>query len=135
MENIMKYNNFLKESITINNSFYSKDSTPITNNKDILEWLVNNSLESYENKQKNLSQSLILELTDLFGPPTKKLRLEFLTSLWCLNFKDVTFNVFTAKGKGTNIEICNYDYKDINKGVRKDIILEFLKELHTLINQ
>ncbi len=126
------------------------DSIPITNNFNILEWLVDCQQNSYINNQKNLSQNLLKELEEIFGSSNKSLRLEFMTKVWILEYNGLTFNVFTAKGKGTSIEICGYDYKDIAgrsetllQGVRvtrplkvtiEREIIKFLEELHRLIN-
>jgi len=89
------------------------DSVPISNNRNLMEWLVNCQTKSHLNKQKNLSKNLLVELESIFGSSNKSLRLEFMTKVWVLEYNGLVFNVFTAKGKGTSIEICGYEYKDI----------------------
>lgn len=78
-------------------------SVPVMNNPRISQWLCDNSVKAYEQKKKNLMHNLINELTALFGKQNKTLGLEFFTRLWGLKYKDLTFNVYTAKGKGTSI--------------------------------
>ena len=43
------------------------DSIPIRNNPNILQHICNIQIRAYEDKCKNLSRSLIAELTKLFG--------------------------------------------------------------------
>lgn len=119
----------------IKNVVFNKNSVPVTNNSDILKWLVDCQTNSYLNKQKNLSQNLVDELTSIFGSSNKTLRLEFMMKVWILQYKDLTFNIFTAKGKGTYIEIVGYSYDDINKKIKQNDIIKFLEELHSLINK
>jgi hypothetical protein len=110
-------------------------SVPVSNNPNILKWLVDCQTHSYLNGQKNLSKNLLDELENIFGPSNKSLRLEFATKVWVLEYNGLTFNVFTAKGKGTSIEICGFDYDDIRTGSREFEIISFLEELHRLINE
>jgi len=84
------------EDITKETTIF-KNSVPVTNNPVILNTLVNYQIKAYRNKEKDLSRNLIEELTNLFGTPNKSLRLEFMTKLWFLKYKDLTFNIFTAK--------------------------------------
>jgi hypothetical protein len=126
-ENIEKVENGFRSVL------FNKSSIPVQNNPQILKWLCDNQTKSYQNKEKNLLQNLIPELTELFGNPNKTLRLE--SKLWILKYNDLTFNVFTAKGKGTSIEVCDYSHDDINSGVKQTEIIQFLEELHRLINQ
>ena len=104
-------------------------STPVTSSHDILSWIVENSMESYEQGQKNLTQNLLQELEQLFGPPNRHLKFEFPTKLWILEYQDLVFNVFTAKTKGTSIELVG----DSLDGEEEKII-DFLKELHQKVN-
>lgn len=109
-------------------------SVPVTNNPDILKWLVDCQLSSYKSGRKNLSKNLINELTDLFGDPNRSIRLEFMTKVWVLQYGDLVFNVFSAKTKGTSIEICGYDYEEVRIGIKSVEIIRFLEDLHSLIN-
>jgi hypothetical protein len=108
-------------------------STPINNNPNILKWLVDCQTNSYPNN-KNLSKNLLKELTEIFGKPNKSLKLEVNTKLYIIEYNKLTFNIFTAKGKGTSIEICKSNYEDIRTGKHEKEIIEFLKELYTKIN-
>lgn len=110
---------------------FSDNSIPVTNSRKVLDWIVNTQFKT----KKNLMQNLIVELTELFGPYNRGLRLEFLTKLWILKYKDIIFNVFTAKGKGTSIEIVDQDFDDIRFGKKDKEIIEFLEKLTVLVNK
>ena len=112
-----------------------RNSTPVINNRDILQWMVDNQLESYRQGKKNLAKNLLSELTNEFGPANEGLRLEFMTKVWVLEYKELIFNVFTAKGKGTSIEVCGMSDEEIRNGVNQEEIIEFLSELHSIINK
>jgi hypothetical protein len=120
--------------ITKINKIIIPTSSPITNNPNILGWLVDNQTKSYRNSHKNLLGNLIDDLTNIFGKSNKVLRLEFNTKVWLLGYKDLMFNVFTAKGAGTSIELCNYSIEQLRNGERQEDIIDFLKELHIKIN-
>lgn len=112
-----------------------KDSLPVTSNPHILQWVADCQAKSFLNNKKSLSQNLSVELESLFGPPNTTLRLENLTKVWILECEGLTFNVFTAKNKGTSIEICDHSYEDLQSKVSKYGMIKFLKELHNLINK
>ena len=116
------------------NKIIANSSVAITNNPNILQWLVDCQLKSYKNGQKNLSSNLLIELNSLFGSHNKGFRLEFMTKLWILEHDGLEFNVFTAKGKGTSIEICGFNCDDIRNGIKYTEIITFLEKLHELIN-
>lgn len=109
-----------------------KDSVPITNNYDILDKIVKIQMKAFENNEKNLSKNLVDELTVIFGE--ENLSINYDTKIWILKYNDLIFNIFTAKIKGTSIEICDYNYDDIRIGKRKDDIIMFLEILYAMIN-
>lgn len=111
-----------------------ENSVPVINNPNILNWFVDNQTNSYINDQKNLSQNLLEELEKSFANYNKLLRLEFITKVWILEYKGLTFNVFTSKRKGTYVEICGHSYEDIQSGKNEKEIINFLGELHKLVN-
>lgn len=115
-------------------SFVVKTSTPIINNAHILNWLVKYQQNAFKTATHNLSRNLYDELNRNFGEQTARFMGKHLTSIWVLTYGDLLFNVYTALGKGTSIEICNYSHEDINKGVKQDEIIEFLTELGKVIN-
>jgi len=117
--------------IKIEGKKFSDNSIPVTNSRKVLDWIVNTQFKT----EKNLMQNLIVELTELFGTYNRGLRLEFLTKLWILKYKDITFNVFTAKGKGTSIEIVDQEFEDIRFGKKDKEIIEFLEKLTILVNK
>lgn len=120
--------------IHITGKIFNKNSVPVQNNINISNWFIKNSMTSYREGHIGLLKNLISELTELFGKSNKTLRLEFMTKVWILKYKNLTFNVFTAKGKGTSIEVCNLDYEDIRSGKYEAEIIEFLEKLYNLIN-
>jgi hypothetical protein len=99
-------------------------SIPITNNRNILQWIVNCQTSSYKDGKKNLSRSLISELTQLFGSPNKSIRLEYNNKVWILGFKGLVFNVFSADGEGTSIEIADLPFDRLRYGDKEDTIIE-----------
>lgn len=109
-------------------------STPITSNPKILNTIVDIQTDAYRKGLKNISSNLIDELTILFGNPNKCLRLEYLTKVWIVEYNDISYNIFTAKNKGTSIEIVGYDFRDINRGVKEKEIIEFIEKLYNAIN-
>jgi hypothetical protein len=131
---VRNFRQFLNESINKVIKTIVDDSVPVTNNPNILKWLVDCQTNSYLNNQKHLSQNLLKELEETFGSSNKSLRLKFMTKVWILKYNGLTFNVFTAKNQGTSIEICGYDYEDIRTGTKEEEIINFLEELHRLIN-
>ena len=124
----------MKKQINKVKKIVLENSVPITNNPKILKWLINCQTNSYFNNHKNLSQNLLKELEEIFGSSNKSLRLEFMTKVWILEYNKLIFNVFTSKGKGTSVEICGYDYNDIQIGTNEKKIIKFLEELYRLIN-
>lgn len=131
---IKKFNESLDNQITQTKGIVVKDSVPVTNNMEIMQYMIDIQMKSYKSGEKNLTSNLIDELTREFGEPNKRLRLEFNTKLWCLQFKGNDYNIFTAKGKGTGIEICGLSYEEVRNGIKKEEIMEFLDELHRIIN-
>jgi len=117
------------------NAIISEYSVPVSNNGKILKWLCNNSLKSYKENKKSLLSNISKELINLFGKQLKTIRQEYVMKLWVLQYKDLIFNVYSGKRKGTTIEICNYNYDDIRLGKREDEILEFLNKLYEIINE
>lgn len=111
-----------------------ESSVPVTNNANILKWLVDLQTNSFRNNQKILTDNLLKELEEIFGSSNKSLRLEYMTKVWILEHNGLLFNVFTAKGKGTAIEICGYDYDNIRTSGNENEIIKFLTELHRVIN-
>jgi hypothetical protein len=133
---ILKFKESLESNkITQTKGIVLKSSVPVTNNSEILQYIIDIQMDSYRNDKKCLSTNLLEELNRDFGKPNKRMRLEFLNSVWSLNFKGIDYNVFSAKGKGTGIEICGFSYDDIRNGVHKKEIKEFLDELYKTINK
>lgn len=133
---IESWKQFLNENINkVNNKIIVDNSVPITNNPNLLRWICDCQTNSYRNGHKNLSQNLLVELDQLFGSSNKSLRLEFMTKVWILEYDKLIFNIFTAKGKGTSIEIVGYDYDEIRTGIKESEIINFLEELHKMINK
>ena len=97
--------------------------------------MADNITKTIRNNQKPLSATLIDEFTSLFGSPNKIKKFEFLTRVWILKYNDLIFNVYSAKTKGTSIEIIGYSYDDIRSGKRQKDIILFLEKLSALVNK
>jgi len=110
-----------------------KRSVPLTNNRDILQWQVDNISNSLHNNKKDLANNISVELTDIFGPHNKGMRLEYLTKVWVLSFKNINFNLFCSR-KGTYIEVCDMTTEQLRNNINRNVIIEFLKTLSELIN-
>lgn len=133
---ILKFKESLESNkITQTKGIVLKSSVPVTNNAEILQYIIDIQMDSYKNGKKSLSANLLEELNREFGKPNKRMRLEFLNSVWCLKFKGIDYNVFSAKGKGTGIEICGLSYEEVRNGVHKEQIKEFLDELYKTVNK
>lgn len=125
----------IEKSIVVGKGkFFLSSSVPIINNRNLLNFMVDSQTKSFLNNQKNLTSNLLEELHRVFGTHNKCIRLEAMTKVWVLKYKDLTFNVFTAKNKGTSIEICGFTNEELRLGEKQDEIIEFLIKLHKLIN-
>jgi hypothetical protein len=111
------------------------DSVPVGNNINILTWIVNQSMLGYQFNHKSLAADLRSELESAFGKQNITKVFGYRTKIWVLEFKDLTFNVFSAPTKGTNIEIVDMSYTDMHQGKRCEDIIEFLEQLSKLINK
>jgi hypothetical protein len=131
---IRKFNESLDNEIIKTKGILLKNSVPVTNNVEILQYIIDIQMNSYKNGKKSLSANLIPELTNAFGAANKRMRLEYLTSVWCLQFKGIDYNVFSANNKGTGIEICGFSYEQVRNGDKKEEIKEFLDELYKKLN-
>ena len=131
---IKRFSESLDSQITQTEGNVVKNSVPVTNNMEIMQYMIDIQMKSYKTGEKNLTSNLIEELTREFGEPNKTMRLEYNTKLWFLEFKGNNYNIFTAKGKGTGIEICELSYEEVRNGIKKEEIMEFLDELHKIVN-
>jgi hypothetical protein len=132
---IRKFNESLDNQIIKTKGILLKDSVPVTNNTEILQYMIDIQMDSFKNGKKSLSANLITELTNTFGTSNKRMRLEYLTSVWCLQFKGIEYNIFSANNKGTGIEICGLSYEEVRNGDKKEEIKEFLDELYNEVNK
>ena len=134
----MKVNKFEETTnkIThIDGKYFSNDSVSITNSREILNYMVNIQTHAFKDNKLTLTSNLIEPLTKIFGTQNKTIRSEFMLKLWILKFEDLTFNVYTAKNRGTSYEVCDYSYEDVRNGKIDKKIIEFLEELYKLINE
>ena len=133
----MKVNKFEETTnkiIHIDGKYFSNDSVSITNSREILNYMVNIQTHAFQDNKLTLTSNLIEPLTKIFGTQNKTIRSEFMLKLWILKFKDLTFNVYTAKNRGTSYEVCDYSYEDVREGKIDKKIIEFLEKLYILIN-
>jgi len=109
-------------------------SVPVTNSAKILSWMVEtHQITCLKEKRPSLMSDLRQKLFDIFGKQDTTITFEFRNKLWTLKHNDLTFNVYSAAGKGTSIEICNFTYDEINSGLKDIEIIEFLTELDNLL--
>ena len=132
---IRKFNESLDNQIIKTKGILLKGSVPVTNSVEILQYMIDIQMDSFKNGKKSLSANLITELTNAFGKSNKRMRLEYLTSVWCLQFKGIDYNIFSANNKGTGIEICGLSYEEVRNGDKKEEIKEFLDELYKEVNK
>lgn len=132
---IRKFNESLDNQIIKTKGILLKGSVPVTNNVEILQYMIDIQMDSFKNGKKSLSANLITELTNAFGTSNKRMRLEYLTSVWCLQFKGIEYNIFSDNNKGTGIEICGLSYEEVRNGDKKEEIKEFLDELYKEVNK
>jgi hypothetical protein len=109
-----------------------KSSIPVVSDMGILSRVVAIQVDAHDKGLKGLSQSLVTELMMLFGASNRII--EYRTRVWVLEHCGILYNVFTAVGRGTSIEICGYTFQNVRLGVMRDQILDFLEELYTLVN-
>jgi hypothetical protein len=106
-------------------------SVPVTNNPNILKWFVEeHQIKCIGDKMKSLMADLRSELTESFGRQDTTITNVFRNKLWTLQYKDLVFKVYSASGKGTSIEICNFSHEDMRNRDREEDIINFLTELH-----
>lgn len=114
----------------------NRNSVPVTNNRNILDWFVNkHQLNCFKEKRKSLMSDLRSELFDTFGKQDVTITGEFRNKLWTLKFNDLTFNVYSASGKGTSIEVCDLSYEQVRNGEKEKEIIQFLIELDDILQK
>ena len=103
----------------------NKNSVPVTNNANILNWFVTkHQTDCFKDKRKSLMSDLRTELFDAFGRQDITITYEFRNKLWTLMYNDLTFNVYSASGKGTSIEVCDLTYEQVNSGEKEKEIIQ-----------
>ena len=105
------------------------DSVQVTNNPTILKWICDKGVEDYKSGHKSLMDDLRPELTDAFGRYNLIRVWEFRYKIWVLKYRGIVFNVFSAAGKGTSIEVTNMSSQDLRSGTNEKDIISFLEEL------
>ncbi len=108
-------------------------SVPISNNMEILEWFCENISRSFRAEVKTLSDNHTESLKRLFGKANTVKLFEFRTFVFFLDYKGCSFNVFTAKNKGTTIEFVG-TYDDVVSGKNNDVFIDFCENLYHLVN-
>jgi hypothetical protein len=104
-------------------------SIPVESNTNILHWIVSQSLVAHKANRKSLTADLRKELTEIFGKQNKERTLEFRSKCWFLEFKGLNFAIYSAAGKGTSIETCDFSYDNMYNRKGEKEIIEFLTEL------
>jgi len=109
-----------------------KPSVPVQANTNILKYIVDKQQEAYEKGRKSILSDLRKEMRESFGPCNKAINGEYYLRVWVLEFRDLTFNVATAKGLGTGLEICGKSYEEVSKKKTKleQDIIDFIDLLN-----
>lgn len=108
----------------------NKNSVPVTNNRNILTWFVEkHQIQCWKEKRKSLMSDLRSKLTQAFGKHDATVVGEFANKLWTLKQNGLTFNVYSASGKGTSIEVCDLSYEQVRNGEKEKEIIQFLSDL------
>jgi len=102
----------------------SKTLNPVENYDGVLGYICGDV-----NRSIKLTTYLKDELTQIFGSHNTRFRGEFYYYVWIVEFNNETFNIFTANGKGTRINIEGKYYDDKSK-----VCMEFLKEIERLLD-
>lgn len=110
------------------------NSVPVTCSATVLNWMVQEQMKAYKAGHKSLLADIREQMTKAFGEPNTTKTFEFRTKIWIIEFKSLTFNVFSAAKKGTSIEICNCTYDDMYNNTHIKEIIEFLELLSNKIN-
>lgn len=112
-----------------------KGSVPIQNDTEILGWLVKSQTKDYKAGNKSLMSDLRKQLKNTFGRQNGTLLFEFRTWAWILTHEGLTYNVFSAPGKGTSVELCEVSYDDMRLGVYRNQIIRFLEKFSETVER
>jgi hypothetical protein len=114
------------------------DSCPVSNNFEVFTWINKHQIKCIKKNQQSLLSSSVDVLTKKFGDPHKTYSSkEYKPKLWAVTYEGLDYNIFTADGYGTSVEVCGFgdgfgDNSIKSKDVGKKII-KFLEELHLII--
>lgn len=84
----------------VNTNQINKDSVSVENYDGVLQFICNNIERSIV-----LTTYLKKELTQIFGKHNTIFKGEFFYYVWIIEFEGEIFQIFTAKGKGTQFSI------------------------------
>jgi hypothetical protein len=120
--------------ITKVNTNTIEDSIPIENSRLVLSHFMDLQKKSFDNNKVIITESLTDELTSLFGECNKKMKLDYMTQVWVLKYKNFQFNIFSANERGTDIEICGLSFIELNTREMDKEIIKFLDIFYDMIN-
>ena len=109
-------------------------SSPVANSRKVMDYMCDLITDGIKNDKKLLTDHLAHELKTLFGKHVGSLRGEFFQRIWTLDYLGLSYNIYTAKGKGTSIELQGISSEEIRNGAYDERIIAFLDELYTQIN-
>jgi len=114
-----------KEIVKINCKIVDRRGVRIEVFPGVMNFLVENS-----NEGLNLMSYLKNDLTKIFGEHNKTFRGEFFNYVWNVDFDGESFQIFTAKGKGTEyLIVAKYDDD------KSEVCINFLKKLKSLLDK
>ena len=119
-----KQNKINKNINKVDSDIINKNSTPVENYKGVLQFICDDFKRSIK-----LTTYLKEELTKIFGKHNTRFKGEFFYYVWIVEFGGETFQIFTAKGKGTQFSIVA-EYKDD----KSKVCIDFLKKMEELLD-
>lgn len=114
----------------------NKNSTVITNSSAVMDYTVNVlQIKAFENNEKPITQSCISELTEHFGKHNTTFKgSEYNTKVWIVEYADLIFEIFTAKGFGTQV-VVDLTLDEVQSGKYDDLLKSFSNKLYNILNK
>lgn len=120
-----KYEDLTNKNVNKVDSCNINDSSiPVENYNGVLQFICDNIIRSVK-----LTTFLKKELTELFGKHNTRFKSEFYYYVWIVEFDGEIFEIFTAKGKGTQFSIVA-EYGDD----KSEICINFLRKMEQLLD-
>lgn len=122
--------------ITKSNRTKILDGSVITNSTKVLDHTVNViQMNAFKSNKKPITQSGIDELNTEFGKYNTTFKgSEYKYKIWMVDFEGYQFDIFTAKGYGTQVSV-NLTNEQIWSGEFDDMLIAFSDKLFEIFNR